>query len=232
MKRYGVVRPVDHLGGPPARWPEPDRAWTAIATSSAQDLWIEHAAFMDPRPCGSLARDPRPETRDPRAAVLGPWNANVLDSMPTFAQPYGVQLPETVMKITTTGLSCWRSSASRRALDPPADRESDRIDVLHRPATDQGHRGAESRAAAPWPWSSSPPSPPRSGGGPSMRPTSSHSSDRPGLAAQAERRRPSPVCGAAQPRGWETSFSPTSMAGCANRPRCHRRLFDDIECHH
>ena len=203
------------------------RAVLKTCGSSTPPSWTRGLAEVLPE-----TRDPRPETRDPRAAVLGPWNANVLDSMPTFAQPYGVQLPETVMKITTTGLSCWRSSASRRALDPPADRESDRIDVLHRPATDQGHRGAESRAAAPWPWSSSPPSPPRSGGGPSMRPTSSHSSDRPGLAAQAERRRPSPVCGAAQPRGWETSFSPTSMAGCANRPRCHRRLFDDIECHH
>ena len=64
----------------------------------------------------------------------------------------------------------------RRALDPPAHDEPDRVDLRHRPAPDQGHQGARAHAPPGWPWRSSSSRPPRTAGARSTPRTSSPSS--------------------------------------------------------
>ena len=64
----------------------------------------------------------------------------------------------------------------RRALDPPAHHQPDRVDLRHRPAPDQGHQGPRLARPPAWPWRSSSSRPPRPAGAPSTHPTSSPSS--------------------------------------------------------
>jgi transposase-like protein len=64
----------------------------------------------------------------------------------------------------------------RRALDPPAHHEPDRVDLRHRPTPHQDHPRPRAPARPAWRWRSSSSKPPRTAGARSTHPTSSRSS--------------------------------------------------------
>ncbi|SOE08287.1 Transposase (or an inactivated derivative) [Streptomyces sp. 1222.2] len=65
-----------------------------------------------------------------------------------FAKTYGAKWPKPSRRSPTMSRTAGVLRLPGRALDPPADHEPHRVNVLHGQAADQGHRGAGSPAAA------------------------------------------------------------------------------------
>ena len=83
---------------------------------------------------GRRRRSPRSGT--PRTS------RHALDAVKAFEAAYGAKFPKAVAKITDdVERAAGVLRLPRRALDPPAHDESDRVDLRHRPAPDQDHQG-------------------------------------------------------------------------------------------
>jgi putative transposase len=88
-------------------------------------------------------REVFPETREQRCWWRTIGNVRPTCSRPTTA-PSGPRRPP---RSPTTSTCCWPSRTTRRALDPAAHHQPDRVHLRHRQASPASHQGPGSRAA-------------------------------------------------------------------------------------
>ena len=124
-------------------------------------------------PCRSQQHPRRESGRSPRSATprtaTTPWRRSK-----AFDADYGAKWPKAVAKIT----DAHRGAAGvlrlpRRALDPPAYDQSDRVHLRHRPAAARESPRARAHEPPASQWRSSSSSPHKPAGAPSTHPTSS-----------------------------------------------------------
>ena len=102
-----------------------------------QRCWFHKIANV----LGALPKSAHPGAKKALAEI---WNAedrrHALDAVRAFEAAYGAKFPKAVAKITDDlERAAGVLRLPRRALDPPADDQPDRVDLRHRPAPHQGH---------------------------------------------------------------------------------------------
>ena len=180
------------LGGPAARLragagcaPRSSRSGTARSGSGAR------YARCSRRPESSAAgstRSPTFSVRCPSLRIPGAkkalaeiWNAEDKHARPRRGEGLRGRLRREVPQGRREDHRRPRRAARvlrlpRRALDPPAHHEPDRVDLRHRPAPDEDHPRPGLDARPGWRWRSSSSRPPKTAGAPSTPRTSSRSS--------------------------------------------------------